>query len=60
MDNADIDVTDEYTALSDRELLLGIARDIRAVRTLASEAGAKAGPMLEALARNPMFKLLLK
>jgi hypothetical protein len=60
MDNADIDVTDEFDAFTDRQLLLLIARDIRSVRTLFGETATKAQPMLEGLARNPMFKLLLK
>jgi hypothetical protein len=53
-------VADEFDAMTDREILLTMARDIRTVRALAAEAGGKVQPLIDGFSRNPMFKLLLK
>ena len=47
---------DEFDAMSDRELLLSMARDSRAVKQLIAGAVDQVAPLLS----NPKVKLMLK
>lgn len=56
--DAEVAVSDDFDTLTDRELLLAIARDIRTVRELATQIGEETKPFLTKLQANPMTKLL--
>lgn len=51
---------DAFDGMTDRELLLTIARSIHEVRAIAVEAGAKVSPLIEGLSKNPMLKMFFK
>jgi hypothetical protein len=44
--------------MSERELLEEMVENTRAVRLLVADATEKVGPTLDALGKNPMFKML--
>lgn len=50
---------DYFDGLTDRELLLFIARNMHAVTLIAEEVQEVAAPVIEKLSSNPMFKMIL-
>lgn len=46
----------DFSAMSDRELLESIARDMHTVRRLAADVQGHVAPVMEKLSKNPLLR----